>query len=450
MPSDFNLARQVPCSIEAEQALLGAIIIDSQKMNDIADKITADDFYLGVHSEIFSAINYLFKENMKIDAVTVLNELVTKGVFDENTGKSFIRNLADTVPSISNVSNYMQIVKAKSTLRRLIKASEEISEDAYTQGDDVDRQLDRAEQRIFNIAQGKDFSGFSHISDILRQSYESLEEKVRNKDRDKTAIKTGYSGLDRTLIELGPGDLILLGARPGIGKTSFALNVAPNVAGKTGKTVAIFSLEMSKEQVVNRIWTCYAMVDNYHLRNGEISDEEYDKLAMASAELSKMPIYVDDTTSVTATAMKAKLRRLKNLGLVIIDYLGLMSSERRSENKANEIAEISRSLKVMAMEFKIPIILCAQLSRESEKRTEKQPQLTDLRDSGAIEQDADVVLFLYRDPKEMSQDNAQSKVQVIVAKNRHGETKTVQMGWIPKYTKFITIEEGLENAAPLP
>ena len=283
---------------------------------------------------------------------------------------------------------------------------------------------------------------------MLRNSYDSLEEKAKNKGKESTVIKTGYSQLDKTLIELAPGNLVLLGARPGIGKTSFALNIAPYVARSTGRSVAIFTLEMSKEEVVNRIWTCYAMVDNYHLRSADISDEEYDKLAMASAELSKMPIYIDDTSNTTVTAMKAKLRRIKNLGLVIIDYLGLMNSERRSDNKANEIGEISRGLKLMAMEFKIPILLCSQLSRDMEKRKkeEKRPQLSDLRDSGAIEQDADIVLFLYRETSpDESEAALQSTVEVIVAKNRHGETRTIKMGWIPKYTKFITLENGLTD-----
>ncbi len=445
MPSDFSLTRQMPCSVEAEQALLGAIIIDSQKMSEIADKLSKDDFYLSVHSEIYDAIDYLFKENRKIDAITVLNEVATRGIFDETTGKNFIMNLAAIVPSVSNVNNYVRIVKEKSMLRKLIKASEEMGEDAYSQKDDVDKLLDRAEQKIYSIAQGKDYSGFSHISDLLRLSYDAIEDKVKNKDRDSVAIKTGYSELDKTLIELAPGNLVLLGARPGIGKTSFALNIAPYVASKTGKTVAIFSLEMSKEEVVNRIWTCYAMVDNKHIRNGEVTDEDFDKLAMASAELSKMPIYIDDNGNTTVTSMKAKLRRLKNLGFVIIDYLGLMSSERRNDNKAAEIGEISRALKLMAMEFKIPILLCSQLSRELEKRKkeEKRPQLSDLRDSGAIEQDADIVLFLYRDNRvNTDESNApQSKVEVIVAKNRHGELRTVEMGWIPQFTKFITLTD---------
>lgn len=448
MASEFSLTRQMPCSIESEQALLGAIIIDSQKMNEIADKIEGDDFYLSIHTEVYNAINYLFKENAKIDAVTVLNELVTKGIFDETTGKNFIKNLADTVPSVSNISNYVRIVKEKSTLRRLISASEETAEDAFSQNDEVDKLLDRAEQKIYNIAQGKNYSGFTHISEVLRNSYDSLEEKAKNKGKESTVIKTGYSQLDKTLIELAPGNLVLLGARPGIGKTSFALNIAPYVARSTGRSVAIFTLEMSKEEVVNRIWTCYAMVDNYHLRSADISDEEYDKLAMASAELSKMPIYIDDTSNTTVTAMKAKLRRIKNLGLVIIDYLGLMNSERRSDNKANEIGEISRGLKLMAMEFKIPILLCSQLSRDMEKRKkeEKRPQLSDLRDSGAIEQDADIVLFLYRETSpDESEAALQSTVEVIVAKNRHGETRTIKMGWIPKYTKFITLENGLTD-----
>ncbi len=447
MASDFNLTRQMPCSVEAEQALLGAIIIDSQKMSEIADKIEGDDFYLSIHTEVFNAINYLFKENQRIDAVTVLNELVTKGVFDETTGKNFIKNLADTVPSVSNVANYVRIVKEKSTLRKLITASEETTEDAFSQSDDVDKLLDRAEQKIYGIAQGKNYSGFTHISDILRNSYDALEEKARNKGNESSAIKTGYSDLDKTLVELAPGNLVLLGARPGIGKTSFALNIAPNVAKSTGRAVAIFTLEMSKEEVVNRIWTCHAMVDNYHIRSANITDEEYDKLAMSSAELSKMPIYVDDTSNTTVTAMKAKLRRLKNLGLVIIDYLGLMNSERRSDNKANEIGEISRGLKLMAMEFKIPILLCSQLSRalENRKKEEKRPQLSDLRDSGAIEQDADIVLFLYREnnpDKDATPDR--SEVEVIVAKNRHGEQRTIKMGWIPQYTKFITLSDKYE------
>ena len=302
--------------------------------------------------------------------------------------------------------------------------------------------LDHAENLIFNIAQGRDTKNFRHIRDILQSFYGNLRELQENPDAMQ-GTKTGFSALDRVLAGMGKSDLVLIGARPGMGKTSFALNIAANVAKQTKKKVCFFSLEMSAEQVVGRMISSEALVNSYSLRTGKLTPEDWEHLAVAAADLSGCDILVDDTSGMTVTAMKAKLRREKNLGLVVIDYLGLMQGDGRAENRVQEVSAISRSLKIMAKELEVPVICCAQLSRGPESRTDNRPQLSDLRDSGAIEQDADTVIFLYRSGyyKKDEDPNEMAIAEVIVAKNRHGETRTVRMGWNGQYTKFVTIDE---------
>ena len=305
--------------------------------------------------------------------------------------------------------------------------------------------LDHAENLIFKIAQGRDTQNFRHIREVLQDVYGHLQELRTNAEATQ-GTKTGFSLLDRGLAGMGKSDLVLIGARPGMGKTSFALNIATNVAKQTKKAVCIFSLEMSAEQLVNRVLASEALVNSYALRTGELTPEDWEHLAVASGELSGCDILIDDTSGMTVTAMKAKLRRVQNLGLVVIDYLGLMQGDRHNDNRVQEVSEISRSLKIMAKELMVPVICCAQLSRGPESRTDKKPMLSDLRDSGAIEQDADTVIFLYRSEyyktDETANNQTTSIAEVIIAKNRHGSTGNVPMGWNGQYTKFLTIEEG--------
>ncbi len=426
----------------AEQSLLGAILIDPATLTEVAAVMKAEDFYLEEHRQIYLAMQELFLANREIDVVTLIDRLVTNGVYDKSGGEDYLRTLSEAVPDALNVKDYARIIKDKSVLRQLIGAANEISETAYSEQDSVSSVLDHAENLIFNIAQGRDTKNFRHIRDILQSFYGNLRELQENPDAMQ-GTKTGFSALDRVLAGMGKSDLVLIGARPGMGKTSFALNIAANVAKQTKKKVCFFSLEMSAEQVVGRMISSEALVNSYSLRTGKLTPEDWEHLAVAAADLSGCDILVDDTSGMTVTAMKAKLRREKNLGLVVIDYLGLMQGDGRAENRVQEVSAISRSLKIMAKELEVPVICCAQLSRGPESRTDNRPQLSDLRDSGAIEQDADTVIFLYRSGyyKKDEDPNEMAIAEVIVAKNRHGETRTVRMGWNGQYTKFVTIDE---------
>ena len=446
-----SLIRQVPVSIEAEQALLGAIIVSPDAFDKIGGIITADDFYVAEHQHIYTALIKMYNQNKTIDVVTLVNMLVEMGDRDEAGGIQYITLLAESVPSASNVKDYAKIVKDKSTLRRLIRVCDEINEDAYSESD-VRTVIDSAEQKIFDISHNNDTKEFRHIRDVLQNVYRDLETLSETKGA-VTGAKTGFSGLDKVLVQMGKGDLIIVGARPGMGKTSFALNIATNVAKSTKKAVAIFSLEMSGEQLVTRIISSEAMVDSHTLRTGQLANEDWDNIADVISSLSGCDIYIDDTSAITTTEMKSKLRRLNNLGLVVIDYIGLMQTTSNSDNRAQQVGEISRNLKIMAKDFGIPIICCAQLNRGTESRPGqgKRPTLADLRDSGSIEQDADIVLFLYRDEyykdisgAEVSPEAADTAntAEVIVAKNRHGSVGNIKMGWIGQFTKFRTLEDG--------
>ncbi len=441
--------KKIPFSLIAEQSLLGSILVDPESLNLIADTIREDDFYLEEHRQIYSAMHKLFLVNKQIDVVTLIDMLVHQGVYDHSGGESYIRTIAEVVPSAMNVRDYAAIVRDKSLLRQTISSCEEAIAMAYAEQDEVSAILDLTQNKLYAIAQGRETKGFRTINEVIVDVYSRLQALSQNKEAEQN-VQTGFSGLDRVLAGMGRSDLVLVGARPGMGKTSFALNIATNVASATGKTVCIFSLEMSAEQLVTRIISSEAMVDSYTLRKGDLTPEDWPKLAAAAAHLAKCDILIDDTSGITVTAMKAKLRRVKNLGLVVIDYLQLMQSDRRIDNRVQEVAEISRAMKIMAKELNVPIICCAQLSRGPESRTDKKPMLSDLRDSGAIEQDADTVLFLYRDEyykaaEQSPDDKAPTTAEVIIAKNRHGSVGSVKMGWIGRYTKFRTIAD--ENGA---
>ena len=431
------IQRKLPFSLEAEQSVLGSILIDPECFNVIAGILKSEDFYIDSHVQIYLAMQDLYLQNRSIDVVTLIDTLVHRGVYDEKTSQSYIKLIADVVPSAANVADYAQIVKDKSILRSLITASEEISESAYSAEDDVSHILGNAEQRIFAIAEGNEQKGFTHIREVLVSTYEHLHLLQTNR-AETMGTPTGFGDLDKVLVGMGKSDLILIGARPGMGKTSFALNIATSVARETKKAVCVFSLEMSAEQLVSRMLSSEAMVDSHNIRSGELTDDDWTKLAHASSQLSECDIFIDDTTGIGATAMKAKLRRVKNLGLVVIDYLQLMQSDRRIDNRVQEVADISRNLKILAKELQVPLICCAQLSRSPESRTDKTPMLSDLRDSGAIEQDADVVMFLNRDYYQ-TDPSKQNVAEVIIAKNRHGATGQVEMGWFGQYTKFTSL-----------
>ena len=439
------IEKRLPFSMPAEQSLLGAVLIDPASLYEIAALMKGEDFYLEEHKQIYLAMQELFLANREIDVVTLIDMLVTRGVYDKAGGEDYIRTLSEAVPDALNIKDYARIVKEKSILRQLISAAGEISESAYSEQESVASILDHAENLIFKIAQGRDTQNFRHIREVLQDVYGHLQELRTNAEATQ-GTKTGFSLLDRVLAGMGKSDLVLIGARPGMGKTSFALNIATNVAKQTKKTVCIFSLEMSAEQLVNRVLASEALVNSYALRTGELTPEDWEHLAVASGELSGCDILIDDTSGMTVTAMKAKLRRVQNLGLVVIDYLGLMQGDRHNDNRVQEVSEISRSLKIMAKELMVPVICCAQLSRGPESRTDKKPMLSDLRDSGAIEQDADTVIFLYRSEyyktDETANNQTTSIAEVIIAKNRHGSTGNVPMGWNGQYTKFLTIEEG--------
>ncbi len=443
-----DLVRKMPASLSAERALLGSILIDPASITEILTLIRAEDFYVAEHKQIFLAMRELFEASREIDPVTLIDTLVHKGVYEKAGGEDYIRSLLEATPSAMNIADYARIVKEESTRRQIITLCAEVSDITYAEQEAVTAVLDYAQGQFTDIAAGRDSKSFRHIRDVLRSFLEELHELAET-DGKSHGTATGFSGLDRVLVGMGDSDLILIGARPGMGKTSFTLNIASNVAISSKKNVCIFSLEMSAEQLVSRLISSEAMVDSYSLRSGNLSPEDWKKIADAAMRLSATNILIDDTSGMTVAAMKSKLRRVENLGLVAIDYLQLMESERHSDNRALEVGDISRGLKLMAKDLRVPVICCAQLSRGPESRTDKRPQLSDLRDSGAIEQDADVVMFLYRDEYYKNDRDPNQKegnvAEVIVQKNRHGSTGNVKMGWIGSYTKFLTLDTEREG-----
>ena len=435
---DYNPAN-LPFSAEAEQAVLGAIIIDNAMFDNVLDYVkSADYFYISLHKIIFEAMQEMMNFGRAIDFVTLLDILKQNSAFEEATGKPYLVDLVNNCPAPSNAAAYAQIVADKYKLRRLITASREIIDDATAAADDPTVLLDSAEQRIFDIRSGSEKGG----------TFDRLDSLNRDADESVRPVSTGIGDLDRVITGLNRSDLIILAARPGMGKTSFALNIARNVACQSKKTVAFFSLEMSKEQLASRLLSSEALVGGTKLRSGKLTDEEWTRLVPASDILKNADMYIDDTPGITITEMKSRLRRLRQLDLVVVDYLQLMSSTRRIESRVNEISEITRSLKIMAKELNVPVITLSQLSRASEQRPDHRPQLSDLRDSGSIEQDADIVLFLYREgyyDKNNEEDAAAPAVDVnsgecIVAKNRHGEMNTVKLHWQGEFMRFTDVE----------
>ncbi len=447
---DIDTGRQ-PYSISAEQAVLGSMIIDPDCINEVAVCVKVDYFYLKQHQQIYNAITSMYQFSQVIDFVSLLDKLKKDGVYDEASGKEYLTQLVQKVPSAANVLTYVEIIREHYYQRALMSAAQDILKDINDNKLDSGKMLDSAEQRIYEIRDGREIGGLTHIKNvILNETYDRLtkinDPETRN---DYIGIPSGISELDKMITGLNKSDLIILGARPGMGKTSFALNIARNVAVNAGKTVCFFSLEMSRDQLAQRLLSSEAAIKSEKLRTGDLQPEEWTRLQQAGGNLSKAELYLDETPSITVPEMMAKLRRMKKCDLVIVDYLGLMSShsKKKSENRVQEVSEITRGLKVMAKELKVPIIACAQLSRGTEtKGKSHKPALADLRDSGSIEQDADIVLFLYREAyydgeKGADEDKSDTtKSECIVAKNRHGETGTIPLHWDGQHTRFTSVD----------
>ncbi|AEY64369.1 replicative DNA helicase [Clostridium sp. BNL1100] len=439
-----TLGRIPPQSLEAEQSVLGSMLIDKEVVPVVMEILKSEDFYRPDHKEIYDVIIELFDRAQPIDLITVSERLKLHGKLDLVGGLEYLTNIATEVPTTANVKHYAKIVEEKALLRKLIKASSDIVDLGYNASEEVSYILDKAEQNIFDILQKRSSQGFVPIKDVLVDTFNKLEE-LYNNSGNITGIPTGFADLDFKTSGLHNSDLILIAARPAMGKTAFALNLAQNAAVHSNVPVAVFSLEMSREQLVNRMLCSEAMVDSNRMKTGKLEDNDWQKVAKALGPLSEAPIFIDDTPGVSITEIRAKCRRLKlehNLGLVIIDYLQLMQGSRsKSENRQQEISEISRSLKILAKEINVPVITLSQLSRAPEARTDHRPILSDLRESGAIEQDADIVMFLYRDDYYNPETEKKNIAEVILAKHRNGSTGTVELVWLGQYTKFANLEK---------
>lgn len=437
----LEISGELPFSLEAEQTILGAVLTDPDVLSTVLEKIKPDCFFNDQHKTLFQIIVQMFTSGEKADVITVLNTAMQQHLFDTpQEGRAYLAALINMVPSVSNIDSYCNIVAEKFYLRSLAFAARSILQDVQSGEINAQALLDSAEQKIFDIRQGKSVQGLVKIGDAICEAYDRIG-KISGPDKEKyLGARTGYKYLDTVTSGLNKSDLILIAARPGMGKTSFAINIATNVARRNDKEVAVFSLEMSKEQLATRMLSTEALVDSHKLRSGYLTNEDWVRLAQGAGVLSGLPMYFDDTAGVTVQQIKAKLRRMKNLGLVVIDYLQLMTSTLKTDNRVLVISEITRQLKIMAKELDIPVILLSQLSRGPESRNDKRPMLSDLRESGSIEQDADIVMFLYRDAY-YNKDSASPNIsECIIAKNRHGETGTVNLVWDGQFTRFSDAE----------
>lgn len=435
------IGRDLPYNLEAEQTVLGALLLDPSSLSTVMDYLKPESFYREQHREIFSIIVRMFSNGQQADIITVMNEAVAMGIFETTAmAKTYLKGIMENVPSVSNIESYCKIVSDKFYTRALINASREIIELASDGTIDAKTLLDSAEQKIYDIRQGNETKGLARIDEVVIEVYDRLQ-KITGPDKEKyIGTKSGFTELDAITTGLNDTDLLIIAARPGMGKTSFALNIATNFARHSDKQVVIFSLEMGKEQLVQRMLASEALVNSNTLRTGRLSPDDWTKLALGAEALSKMPIFMDDSGGINVPQMKAKLRRIKNLGLVVIDYLQLMEGSKKNSNRVNEISEITRQLKLMAKELKVPVITLSQLNRGAEGRVDHRPLLSDLRESGSIEQDADIILFLYREGYYNKESEDQSISECIVAKNRHGETGTVKLVWNGEFTLFRNLE----------
>ncbi|MDO4392737.1 MAG: replicative DNA helicase [Clostridium sp.] len=439
----MELGKVPPHDIEAEQAVIGSMLTDQEAVYAAIERLKPEDFYREDNKQIYTAILNIYNKAEPIDIITLKAELSSMGKLDAVGGLEYIVELPEKVPTTANVDRYIKIVEEKSLLRNLIRAANEILSSGYAQEDDVENIVDHAEKKIFDVMQKKSQKGYTTIKDVLVESFTKLEELYNQKEHI-TGVPTGFAELDKKTAGLHGSELILIAARPAMGKSAFALNIGSYAATRANVPVAIFSLEMSKEQVGNRILCSEALVDSNNVRTGELNDEELGKLAETSGELSQAPIYIDDTPGISVMEIRAKCRKLKlekNIGLVIIDYLQLIQGSGKTSSREQEIAEISRSLKILAKEIEVPVIALSQLSRAVEARPDHRPMLSDLRESGSIEQDADIVMFLYRDDYYNEDSEKKNIAEVIIAKQRAGSTGTVELAWLGKYTKFANLEK---------
>ena len=431
----------LPHSIEAEQSILGAIISNPNVMADVIELIRPEYFYNDQHKALYSVLVQMNSLNQPIDIVTVLNASEKMHIFSSpSEGRKYLTEIGNMLPSTSNIKSYCKIVADKYCLRCLSHISQTINDDIQYGEQDAQILLDAVEQQIYDIRQGKDIRGVVPLSEAIAEAYDELG-KITGPDREKyLGAKTGFSLLDSITSGLNRSDLIIIAARPGMGKTSFAMNIATNVARHYDKEVVTFNLEMSKKQIATRILSTESLVESNALRNGRIAQDDWIKLATSAGYLSSLPLFIDDTANITVQQIKAKLRRFKNLGLVVIDYLQLIGSTSRTDNRNTIVGEITRQLKIMAKELNVPVILLSQLSRGPEGRTDKRPMMSDLRDSGSIEQDADIILFLYKDAYYNRERVRQTVAECEIAKNRHGETGVVKLLWDGPFTRFSNLD----------
>ncbi len=437
-----------PHDIEAEQAVLGSMLTDKDAVISAMEVLKPDSFYREDNKAIFQAMYNLYAKSEPIDIVTVKAELTSQGNFERVGGLDYLANLPDKAPTTANVDMYIKIVDEKASLRALISTSNELISLGYDESEKVDHIIDMAQKKVYDLSQKRAEKGYSPLKEILVNSLAQIE-KLYNQKGSVTGIPTGFEDLDRKTAGLHNSDLIIVAARPAMGKSAFAINIAANAAIRAKVPTVIFSLEMSKEQVGNRILCAEAMVESEKIRTGKIEDNDWMKLVQTLGDLSEAPIYVDDTPGITAMEIRAKCRKLKmehNIGLVLVDYLQLITaSTGRNSSREQEIAEISRSLKILAKELDVPVIALSQLSRATEKRDDKRPMMSDLRESGSIEQDADIIMFLYRDDYYNAESPEQNVTEIIIGKQRSGSVGTIKLAWLPNYTKFANLARGYEK-----
>ena len=441
----MDIQKIPPHDEDAEEAVIGSMLTDKDAVIAAIEVLKPEDFYRDDNKTIFEAEASIYAKGEPIDFITVKEELISMGKFDAVGGNEYLATLTDKVPTTANIEKYVKIVEDKSLLRTLIKTANELIDLGYSQNEEIESLMDSAEKKIFDIMQRKSQKGYSSIKDILVDSFTQLQELYNNKQHI-TGVPSGFIDLDNKTAGFHKSELILIAARPAMGKTAFALNIATNAAVQANIPVVVFGLEMSKEQCANRILCSQAMVDSQKVSKGDISDEEWEKLAVASGELSESSgIFIDDTAGITVAEIRAKCRKLKiekNIGLIVIDYLQLIQGSGKSSSREQEIAEISRSLKILAKEIDVPVIALSQLSRAPEARTDHRPMLQDLRESGSIEQDADIVMFIYRDDYYNPQAEQTNIAEIIIAKNRSGPVGTTELLWMPSFTKFVNKYNG--------
>ncbi|MDM5209966.1 replicative DNA helicase [Peribacillus sp. RS7] len=442
-----------PQNIEAEQAVLGAIFLEPSSLTVTSEVLIPEDFYRSSHQKIFNVMLKLNDEGKAVDLITVTEELAATKNLEEVGGVSYLSELAGSVPTAANIEYYARIVEEKSLLRRLIRTATNIAQEGYSREDEVEELLGEAEKTIMEVAQRKNSGSFQNIKDVLVRTYDNIEVLTTRKG-DVTGIPTGFAELDRMTAGFQRNDLIIVGARPSVGKTAFALNIAQNVATKTDENVAIFSLEMGAEQLVMRMLCAEGNINAQNLRTGSLTDEDWRKLTMAMGSLSNAGIYIDDTPGVRIGEIRSKCRRLKQehgLGMILIDYLQLIQGDGRSgDNRQQEVSEISRSLKALARELQVPVIALSQLSRGVEQRQDKRPMMSDIRESGSIEQDADIVAFLYRDDYYDKESENKNIIEIIIAKQRNGPVGTVSLAFVKEYNKFVNLERRFDDDSMSP